>query len=724
MAVTPAYEFPKPLMTEFNKGEYWITSSQIINNIPAGRFFFAKKLVLPISGTYRIKIYVDDTAAVSVGKDFMSSQLVLTAYIGYGVAEYEVYMPEGEQRLSVEIQNLTANTEAGFIFSLWMEDELVYASQAVGWVWSTDPIVNDDEVPSAGDLRKLLPVFTITPNWQTGIVERLSWLTDVLESETGAEQRRSLRNDPRRSFEANFLRADENRAMLDAFLTTVGQGEALVPLWHEVLTMTDGINVGSPGVDFANGMGSYREFKANGLVLVNNGSPNNYDVLEVAQVFEDRFTWRQAPLREWPPGTRVYPLRAARIMDSTSLDAHSERAASVQIRFELSDADDFPASWFDGEGGIPIFTFKPNRAAPIPFTYTRLTNVLDNQTGRIEVTDIAENTAVGIQAAFTFFGREAVWNWRRLMSAAKGRLKNFYFSTYMQDLIPLYDEITDDTQFLMLRPTGIGRFTRRMQSARHAVILYPQEGPRVFRKILAVEPQYITEAGALVNYETDQWYDRVYLDAPLPAMKSASIARICYVSESRFDNDSFELAHVSSTSVAVTTSATIRQLPNRRMRTPDPVESPEWPSPYKPVTGIITLKQTSVHDLHQNFDTPNTQAQFFLRSDGLIQTRCVAQRITSTPGTWTDVPSEAALWEVKVEKIGGNGNLAWGSLDLWESMSSTRGWAVAAFAPPGAGMVTQAVILRVTFRDKATLSPVAPIQVSLIATSYNQQPAP
>ena len=46
-----------------------------------------------------------------------------------------------------------------------------------------------------------LPVWTIRPNWKGGILERLEWLTDVLASDTGVEQRRSVRPTPRRSFE-------------------------------------------------------------------------------------------------------------------------------------------------------------------------------------------------------------------------------------------------------------------------------------------------------------------------------------------------------------------------------------------------------------------------------------------------------------------------------------------------------------------------------------------
>lgn len=46
------------------------------------------------------------------------------------------------------------------------------------------------------------------PNWADGVEERLEWLTDVLTSRSGMEQRRALRVAPRRSFEASFVVTD------------------------------------------------------------------------------------------------------------------------------------------------------------------------------------------------------------------------------------------------------------------------------------------------------------------------------------------------------------------------------------------------------------------------------------------------------------------------------------------------------------------------------------
>lgn len=43
-----------------------------------------------------------------------------------------------------------------------------------------------------------IPVWPIEPNWNEPVKETLEWLTDIMTSPTGAEQRRCLRKYPRK----------------------------------------------------------------------------------------------------------------------------------------------------------------------------------------------------------------------------------------------------------------------------------------------------------------------------------------------------------------------------------------------------------------------------------------------------------------------------------------------------------------------------------------------
>jgi hypothetical protein len=703
------------LPASFPNGELWLQPWHLpILSIPKDTYYMARRFVLK-GGTYFIKMFVDDAETMWIGKSFTAAAMVHSQFIADDVVTRELYLPAGEQRIDFIIENLPVfDTPCGIVFSLWQDGHLVYASAADGWVWDTMPIP-DEVLPLTSDPRRVLPVFSMLPNWDGGITERLEWLSDVMTSETGAEQRRTLRTRPRRSFESGFLRKGPNRTWLDSFLVSVGQNLLLMPLWHEAIVMVEGIEPDALGVTFAQGAANEREFYEGDLVFVNNGDPNTYDVLMVGDVADDRFTWATPPERSWPKGTRIYPMREARITDAAALSNRTEDVATVQIRFSLQKPYTMTAAWIADMNGRPFFPFRPNRMTDIGANYARLTNTLDNSVGTPFITDISEHTAVTMSLAFTFFGRHRIHQYRQFLAAATGRTKGFFVSTYTHDIEP-YANVIEASDILLAKPMGGGMFYRVHPSSRThiGITLVGQNTPAYFRRIIAVEKQYADSAGLDVNYETDVWYDRFRLDAVLPALTRSQIARISFVSEARFDQDSFEIQHVSNTSVAIKTACVIRQLGERRMRPNLPPPQPIWPSVEPVPTGIITASSMSVTDSSQG---ATSEVVYTLRNDGVIETFRYGLSQRNEPGIWTSVLTEAACYEVKAEKVYGEATLRYGALGTWQRLSSTRSWALQAIATTET--VVNDVALELQFRDVATQTLQRAARITLVASAAN-----
>ena len=119
------------------------------------------------------------------------------------------------------------------------------------------------------------PVWTFSPNWGNGVLERLEWLTDVLASQSGAEQRRCLRMSPRREFEASFLLTGNERANFDISTFMAGGIEWYIPIWHEVVMLSTVLNSGSNTlpIDPAN-----REFRIGDYVLLLGADAFTYEI--------------------------------------------------------------------------------------------------------------------------------------------------------------------------------------------------------------------------------------------------------------------------------------------------------------------------------------------------------------------------------------------------------------------------------------------------------------
>lgn len=590
--------FAHPYTSEFFRvGEKFIGPNET-NSATPGTYYFARKFQL-VGGQYTIKYFVDDAATMWVGKTFAASAMVASFTVTDGEASLDLYLPPGLQRIDMIVQNFSG--AAGFIFSLWKDGNPIYAtSTPTYWVCDTAPIP-DEAVPMPGDPRRLLPVFSLLPNWKDGIIERIMFLSDVLASETGAEQRRLLRTQPRRQFEPSFLRKGPNRAWLDAFFVGVGRDELLMPLWHEAITMVDGIDRDADTVTVIGGGMSEREYFSGDLVFVNNGDPNVFDVLLIGDVSDQGFQWATPPERDWPAGTRIYPLRQARVTENTSMDNVTDDVGTVSLRFQLTKSYALPGDWTVLPDGRALFPFKINRATAITGTFDRLVNELDNETGTPAITDISENTAVNISLALNLIGREHIYEYRRFLMSAGGRTRSFFTPSYTNDLEPLADEIAA-LPLLIARPMGAGRFFRTAQSARShiAITLVGHSEPTIFRKIIAIEKQFVNQFGLDVNYEANFDYDSYMLDSALPQIKKKDIERISFASEARFDQDNFEIRHISNTSKVATTSCLLRMLGNRRdlLRAP-PVFPPAPPplpslppSPTPPLPGASVRGQT------------------------------------------------------------------------------------------------------------------------------------
>lgn len=444
------------------------------------------------------------------------------------------------------------------------------------WIFPSD---------APADPRRDLPVFTLTPNWRNGITERLEWLTDILVSERAVEMRRSLRRFPRRTFEANFLRTDSHRSRLDFFRTGVGQGEALVPLWHEQYRL-DETGTSTGVVPFHTGTLAMREFRLNDLVLISTGDPDTACVLTVTAVDLGADTITLAsdgPIGSWPAGARITPLRKARVMDQAALTSITDRAGTITMRFELVDSE----TGFTPDWGwyAPLWRFKPDRATELRTDYFRQSYVLDNSVGPITVTEPGDRAQLSLSMSLKFFGRKELFAYRRFLCAARGRAVRFWVPTGNSDLTPAQD-ISGST--LVTKVSGFFDYMAGPQDARKVIRISLKDGlPPHYRTITAVAP--VLSTSAPFRPEAEQFT----LDRPLPPIPLDMVERISFVVPSRFDQDGFEIFHPVDDSAAasaqvVTRSSTLAGMPPLDWwvtSKPYPVVSTEAVAPSMVITG-------------------------------------------------------------------------------------------------------------------------------------------
>lgn len=553
MALREPYDFTQDPETH-PLGEKLVSVADPLASAPGASTFYLSRRFTFTEGDYTFIVEADDAATLWIGTAQLNMQMIATPTEAVP-ARVDFNVPNGQYRIDIILTNLPAAPNPCY-FTLIVKrgEQVVYTSSKEGWLLDDAPI-NDADLPPSEDFRYKLPVFATLPNWQNGITERLSWQTDILASERDAEQRRSVRRNARRSFEASFLRQHSDASRLDVFLVGVGPGQFMMPLWHEQVRMQDGIDMEASGVNFADGELRLREFRKGDLVFVNNGDPNDFDLLEVGDVEQNRFSWRFAPKRPWPRGTRIYPMRLARVAPGDARTSGiTDQVRRAQIRFELVEPYEVAESWGSQVAGQPYFGFVVDRANSLDMDYSRKSFVIDNASGRPVITDHGRHTTVVVQTRLKLFGRANAFRFRQFIQAARGMARSFTAPTFMQDIYPLTD-IDDNTTELIIRPQGFRRAMDTPQPVRLQLAFQYRDAPTIYGDVKDVREVY--QSGRLTA-------EVLILAAPLPAITLSDLKRISFVCETRFNQDSFEIYHPTNGQAEVEIACVLRQATNPR----------------------------------------------------------------------------------------------------------------------------------------------------------------
>lgn len=247
MIYTPfEYTIPAPYGASFVDGEKVISPFNPINSAPPRSERTLSRWIYLAAGKYVLRTVSQSSATWllntvrKMGSTLVEEkQLLFTTLGSEGVTEREfIVSRSGVKKLDVILRNGSASLDVSyFAFNIRRGGSLIYASSLNGWKSSDTNTLPPSALGEMPDYRDFLPVFTINPNWQGGVLEKLSYLTNILESSTDAEQRRMMRIHPRRSFEASFLREKEGRSRLENFISGHGHEPFLVPLWHEAIRL-------------------------------------------------------------------------------------------------------------------------------------------------------------------------------------------------------------------------------------------------------------------------------------------------------------------------------------------------------------------------------------------------------------------------------------------------------------------------------------------------------
>lgn len=385
----------------------------------------------------------------------------------------------------------------------------------------------DSESPGLRITGNRIVAWPFVPDWAEGIKEKLSWLTDILQSESGAEQRRALRLAPRRSFEATFYLEDRERQLADLALYGWSGRVWALPIWPDVQLLATAAPAGALRITCST---DHLDFTSGGLALLRGESPFSYEAAQIAAIDATGLTLQRPLQANWPIGTRLYPLRSAQLAEQPGRSRLTDQADQMEATFLVVEPCEWPAIMPATQyRGFPVFEQRPDESEDLTREIQRLLLELDNDVALPRRTDTAGRAFPVVQQRWQLEGRAQRSAFRSLLYALCGRQKALWIPTHGADLT-LVATVTSTASTLDVANVGYARFAAAA-SGRRDLRIELFDGSIFHRRVIGAT-------------EVDQDVERLALDQVLGReVLPRQVARICWMVLSRADQDDFDLLH-------------------------------------------------------------------------------------------------------------------------------------------------------------------------------------
>lgn len=409
--------------------------------------------------------------------------------------------------------------------------DLVYVIETDG-----APVVDDDlEFVFSDGVTLLLPIefsrlfyFDWFP--EEGYTEELGFLTEVMTSKDGTEQRHALRRYPRQKFRLEFR---EDGAELSRLLHTLlgrSGGTWGVPLWHESTVLSSAVTGGDTVINVQST--DYRDFRPLGIAVVFQ-EKGVLDIMQVQSFTANTITPVNALVNSYPAGTLVMPVRVAKTGKAQRGSRWPRRGARLNIEFVVDDVDVDLAD----TTGWPTLNSKVlvddgnalGSSASVREEVNANIVVLDAEVGAREQYSFASLGRYISRKSWYPSGIEKLWSVRGLIHALRGRQVSWYLPADRDNLVLVSDIVIASATF-SIENAGVSYVAE--DTSHQYVRVTENDGTQTTKKILssAVSVDGLTEA--------------VTIDGTWAVgILAADVLRVELLHKVRFASDKFQIRY-------------------------------------------------------------------------------------------------------------------------------------------------------------------------------------
>ena len=375
-------------------------------------------------------------------------------------------------------------------------------------------------------------LFPLRP--ESGYLEVLEFLTEIIPHDDGTEQRIAKRKNPRQLFNWDFIIEEgRERARLENILFEWQRRVFGIPIWHEATSLTVAASIGATTINVVDT--DFRDFREGGLALIYQDDVVN-DVVTVATggIGANTLTIDSGILNDYSVGATVTPLRTGVIERTVSGSRYPSGAQELGVQFRVDDNDSNLAdvsAWTMLNSKVVLDDNNAIRQT-LSESFDQDVTIVDNATGRVYQTSAWTRNKRVSSKTFWTNSVQGLWTIRQLLHALRGRQISFYLPTFAKDFV-VTQNLLNGGSTMTVENVGYTQFVRGRQPKNIIRLTFKDGRTPLIRTIdTFAEVDSSTETLTL----TDTWPEEITPE---------EIDRVMYVEEVRFDTDSFRIQHTT-----------------------------------------------------------------------------------------------------------------------------------------------------------------------------------
>ena len=342
------------------------------------------------------------------------------------------------------------------------------------------------DTPTLAISGKRIIVFPFPPDWRSNVRETLEWLTQVIRSFDGSEQRRSLRTKPRRSFSftSNIVREDTQR--FENLLWGWQNRMYALPVWTDKTRTTAPVAVGAIVI---NADTTDLSFTAGGLAILFK-STTQFETVEIQSLTSSQITLARSTTAAWPTGTLLMPCVTGSLPTEVAVQRLTDTVLVAAVDFDCDPVDTDPytptAAATMTHDGYEVITRQPNWRDNISNRFEYRRGEIDFNSGARKMLTSEKYPRIQRSYSWLLKNRAQIKAYREMLGRLNGQAKPLLIPSWHNDfkVVKIIGQndlgiTVADNQFLQM----VG-----FDPTRGAIVIRLKNGTTFYRTLTGVFP--------------------------------------------------------------------------------------------------------------------------------------------------------------------------------------------------------------------------------------------